>query len=962
MKRSIMKKKILASILISIAFLFVSCDGVLSNDSTTEYLTIEVAFEDENLESAIREYINKAEGPIYQGDLLNMTELDLTGKEIHNLTGIEYLSNLEKLDLEDNFIEDVSPLSALNSLEWLSLRNNQITDLADIHFESIKDLPLVHLSLRHNVIDLDNDEEIRISDISLLQDFTDLKSLELRDLQITDISPISGLSNLTELDISQNPISDSTLNDLKDLLLLESLNIRETGVSNLDVLRRLTNLEYLNIHSNFQLESVAFLSSLSNLQTLIAENVEMGSEIDVLSGLTKLQKVNLQNTGLEDLSVLASLMAQGALQDNPTKQIEADVNIVSNPLDANDYRVLDDYWENITIRLPYNLPLTNQQTPLINEFMASNGDSIEDYQGDSEDWIEIYNPNDTPLNIGDYFLSDDLDNLEKWAFPENIYIPANGFLLVFASSKNIYVDSELHTNFGISKDGEPLVLTSSDGQTILDQVPTTEVPRDYSFGRENDGASQWVYFNLLNATPGSSNNNASPYDDSGSLIPTDFNYNIESFDRIFNDNIEKSITIQISQESWDGLNQAMIDYEEAFGNYRTSYYALADFIYEDENGQVTIDNIGFRTRGGSFSRTLIEDEEGNLNMSHFKVSFHETFDDERFRFNDIRTVFDVEELDMKWNRNYETTYLSEKFALDLMNDFGVYAAQTTLANLYIAIGDTTYFYGVYTIYEPIDKLFLEERMSDEHADGDLYKSLWQNYGPATLWDDYSFRAIGEKDTSINYRPTYDIKTNKSTYDRLLLEDFIKNISELNGDAFDQYITRYFDVDRFIRYLAVNALVGNPDDYRSMGNNYYLYHDPVNDQWTIIPYDFDHGMGEGWNPYDYYSIGLDIYGWETLNGVRRPPLSDKILKIERYQLLYESYLLELMDEANDLFSFGVYNDLFLQQKALYDDDIENALLPINFDIRDVEAYMQSKIQDIRGQIEYYQNNPDKRPNF
>jgi Leucine-rich repeat (LRR) protein/spore coat protein CotH len=991
MELNIMKKKYLMIVLLNIFFLLVSCslsyptslttdapstvESTDENDTTDQSTTeipvtvdvttdalsfVEVTFEDSGLESAIREEINKPDGVIYQSDLNNIFILDLVGLNITSLNGIEYVSNLQKLDLEDNFIDDVSPLASLSQLQWLSLRNNHITDLSEINFETIKDLPLTHLSLRHNVVDLDDDLEIRISDVSVLSNFTQLEFLELRDLQITDISPLSNLTSLEELDISQNPISDTTLSSLSLLVNLTSLNIRETGATDLSVLNQMTELTYLNIHSNGLLESVSFLSHLTKLEELIAENVPIGEGISAIANLTNLRIVNLQNTGLESLDALAQLMSNGALQDQPLMDIEADVNIVSNPLDVEDYRVLDDYWENISTRLPYSLPVDDNPIPIINEFMASNGESIKDYEDANEDWIEIYNPYDTVLDISGYYLSDDPDDLQKWAFPENTLIQAHSYLIVFASGKNTIVEGEIHTNFGISKDGESLILTSDDGLTILDQVPSTEVPRDYSFGRLNDGSSQWVYFNLLNATPGESNNDATPYDDSGAIIPTDFNYNIESFDRIFDDSIAKSITIEISQNEWDDLNQAMIDYDEQFDSYRTSYYAMADFVYEDGNGQVRVENIGFRTRGGSYSRNLIEDEEGNLQMSHFKVSFHETFDEEMYHFNDIRTVFNVEELDMKWNRNYESTYLSEKFALDLMSQFGVYAAHTTLANLYIKIGDTTYFYGVYTIYEPIDNLFLEERMDGEEAEGDLYKSLWQHYGPATLWDDYPYQAIGEKDTTVNYRPTYDIKTNKSTYDRLLLESFIENVSQLNDQAFDDYISRYFDVDRFLRYLAVNALVGNPDDYRSMGNNYYFYHNPVNDMWTIIPYDFDHGMGEGWNPFEDYSLGLDIYEWETLNGIRKPVLSDKILKIERYQLQYEAYLLELMDPENDLFSYDVYYDLFTQQKAIYDDDLENAMLNLNFDIRDVQEYMQSKIQEISDQIEYYQNNPEKRP--
>ena len=46
-------------------------------------------------------------------------------------------------------------------------------------------------------------------------------------------------------------------------------------------------------------------------------------------------------------------------------------------------------------------------TPVINEFMASNHNTIDDVDGDSSDWIEIYNPDVTNLNLDGYFLSDD---------------------------------------------------------------------------------------------------------------------------------------------------------------------------------------------------------------------------------------------------------------------------------------------------------------------------------------------------------------------------------------------------------------------------------------------------------------------------------------------------------------------------------------------------------------------------
>ncbi len=60
----------------------------------------------------------------------------------------------------------------------------------------------------------------------------------------------------------------------------------------------------------------------------------------------------------------------------------------------------------------------------------------------------------------------------------------------------------LHTNFKLASDGEPLFLTSPDGQ-ITDSISAVLLLPDRSFGRKPDGTASWVYFDQ--ATPGSPN-------------------------------------------------------------------------------------------------------------------------------------------------------------------------------------------------------------------------------------------------------------------------------------------------------------------------------------------------------------------------------------------------------------------------------------------------------------------------
>ena len=121
----------------------------------------------------------------------------------------------------------------------------------------------------------------------------------------------------------------------------------------------------------------------------------------------------------------------------------------------------------------------------INEFMSSNGTSIKDEDGDNEDWIELYNASENPINLEGYYISDRQNNPKKWAFP-NIEIAAKGYLVIFASNKNRRNPNErLHTNFAISAGGEDLVLSNDAG--ILQIIPAIPVPRDKIYGIQRDG-------------------------------------------------------------------------------------------------------------------------------------------------------------------------------------------------------------------------------------------------------------------------------------------------------------------------------------------------------------------------------------------------------------------------------------------------------------------------------------------
>jgi len=155
---------------------------------------------------------------------------------------------------------------------------------------------------------------------------------------------------------------------------------------------------------------------------------------------------------------------------------------------------------NFILLLVFLKPVFSQQL-YINEFMSSNLTTLQDSDGDYSDWIEIFNGGNSAINLEGYMISDDIEDPEKWIFP-SIYLMPNSFLMVFASDKDRYDTTELHTNFKLKSDGEYLLLSNPESNE-LDRIDPVTLSADISFGCFPDGDDNLVI--LVSATPGSTN-------------------------------------------------------------------------------------------------------------------------------------------------------------------------------------------------------------------------------------------------------------------------------------------------------------------------------------------------------------------------------------------------------------------------------------------------------------------------
>lgn len=146
---------------------------------------------------------------------------------------------------------------------------------------------------------------------------------------------------------------------------------------------------------------------------------------------------------------------------------------------------------------------------VINEIMATNQNGLQDDWFENDDWLELYNSGSI-TNLAGYYLSDDLDSLDKWQFPNTnaglTTILPNNHLLIWIDKDP--EQGEDHADFKLSGDGETVFFVDPDGETILDSITYGVQQADISFGRICDGCEDWIFFN--NTTPDDENQEILP--------------------------------------------------------------------------------------------------------------------------------------------------------------------------------------------------------------------------------------------------------------------------------------------------------------------------------------------------------------------------------------------------------------------------------------------------------------------
>ena len=239
---------------------------------------------DPNLRAIIEKDLGKAPGATITveematlGDVgSSRNSFDAEGRNINDLTGLEFATDLASLDLSNNSISDISALAGLTDLASLDLSNNSI------------------------------------SDIPALARLTNLDDLDLSNNSISDISVLAGLANLERLDLSNNNISD--IPALVGFTDLERLDLSNNNISDISALAGLTSPRWANFDNSISDIPVLVGLTLSSTHERVWLDLSNNSisDISVLAGLTLSSTyervwLDLSNNSISDISVLAGL-------------------------------------------------------------------------------------------------------------------------------------------------------------------------------------------------------------------------------------------------------------------------------------------------------------------------------------------------------------------------------------------------------------------------------------------------------------------------------------------------------------------------------------------------------------------------------------------------------------------------------------------------------------------------------
>ena len=252
---------------------------------------------------------------------------------------------------------------------------------------------------------------------------------------------------------------------------------------------------------------------------------------------------------------------------------------------------------------------------------------------------------------------------------------------------------------------------------------------------------------------------------------------------------------------------------------RTPIYIPATVVFDG----VAFHQVGLRLKGNS---SLLNSWRSGVEKLPFRLNF-DALEDEYPETRD-QTFFGFPNLNLT-NNSQDASFMRAKVVGDLFREFGVPAARTAFVRVFFDRGEGTNYLGVYTLVEVPDEPMLVTQFGS--GDGNLYKPN----GTGARWTVFDPESFPKK-------------SNERDEDWTDVEDAITvlNESRASPEVWRVRLEARFGVVPFLKWLALNTVIGNTDTYGGFSpHNYYVYGSPRHrDRLFFIPWDHDLALNTG----------------------------------------------------------------------------------------------------------------------
>lgn len=252
-------------------------------------------------------------------------------------------------------------------------------------------------------------------------------------------------------------------------------------------------------------------------------------------------------------------------------------------------------------------------------------------------------------------------------------------------------------------------------------------------------------------------------------------------------------------------------------------WVAADIEFE---GDIWTD-VGVRFKGNSSLMNTWSS--GSLELP-FKLDFDE-FEDENPAIDDQR-FYGFKQLSLSNNTN-DDTFMRDAVVSDIMAEAGIASAETAYYELFVDYGEGPVSFGLYTMIEVIDDTVIERVFGDDS--GNIYEAD----GTAVSLAAGTFDGISTSFQKENNEDEADWSDIEALYTALHADTRLTD-----PDTWKANLEAIFDVDTFLKWLAINTVIENWDTYGGMTHNFYLYNNPDTGQLTWIPWDHNEALSEG----------------------------------------------------------------------------------------------------------------------